>query len=176
MTAYKRIDLAVATMKQLNRRLVVIGDGTERDYIESLAGPNTEFLGRVSFDTIREKMGSARALLFPGIEDFGITPVEAQAAGCPVIAYRGGGALETVVDNVTGVFFNEQTPESLCEAIERFEALRILPSDCRAQSERFSSERFTREFRAFIQSVIANDLDSESHTIEESAARFAATH
>ena len=100
------------------------------------------FLGRVSDGELRRRYAEARALLFPGVEDFGIVPVEAQAAGCPVIAYGAGGALETVVEGRRGMFFKEQTVESLCAAIEEFESREIAAVACRENARRFAKSVF----------------------------------
>ena len=121
---YKRLDLARAACERLGRRLLVVGGGA------------------ASREELRRAYAGAKALLFPGVEDFGIVPVEAQAAGAPVIAYGVGGARETVVDGETGMFFYEQTAESLCEAIEEFEGRRWDCSACRANASRFSHEAF----------------------------------
>jgi glycosyltransferase involved in cell wall biosynthesis len=125
LTGYKRADLAIEACAASGRRLVVAGAGKKnkkwRKYEKT--GLIT-FMGRVSDEDALKLYSSAKALLFPGIEDFGIIPVEAQASGCPVIAYRRGGALDTVIEGVTGVFFDEQTPASLIEAINRFESMK----------------------------------------------------
>lgn len=150
LTAYKQADLAIRAFNQLGLRLLVAGTGEERDRLEDLAAPNVQFLGRVS-DAERDALyAGARALVFPGVEDFGIVPVEAQAAGCPVIALADGGALETVVDQVTGLFFAEATVESLCAAVRRFEKLSIQAQDCRAHAAGFSSARFRAEMGDFL--------------------------
>ena len=117
---YKRIDVAIKACSRLNIPLKVAGTGSEFKALSRLAGPKTEMLGFVSDTDVADLMSRARCLLFPSDEDFGIVPLEAAAAGCPVIAYGHGGALETVVDGQTGLFFAEQTPESLMEAISRF--------------------------------------------------------
>ncbi|MDD3275607.1 MAG: glycosyltransferase [Kiritimatiellales bacterium] len=109
------------------------------DLRDTTAGPNIEFLGRVSDEKRDEIYSQARALIFPGVEDFGIIPVEAQAAGCPVIAFGQGGALETVVDGKTGLFFAEQTADSRCEAVQKFQTLELSESACRANATRFSN-------------------------------------
>ncbi|HLZ70146.1 MAG TPA: glycosyltransferase [Dehalococcoidia bacterium] len=147
LVPYKRIDLAVEALSALRRPLVVIGDGPERARLERLAGPNVRFLGWQPDSAVRRHLQRARALIFPGEEDFGIVPVEAQAAGCPVIAYARGGALETVVEGVTGSFFAEQAPAAVSAAIEAFErGPRLEPEALRANAERFSRERFQVEF------------------------------
>ena len=140
LAPYKRVDLAVAAYTQLNRRLVIIGDGSERQALEAIAGPTIEFLGRQSFENLREHLETCRAFVFPGIEDFGITPVEAQAAGAPVIALRAGGALETVVPGETGVFFDHQSPESLIAAIESFNPESVDRDRMRRHAETFSTD------------------------------------
>jgi glycosyltransferase involved in cell wall biosynthesis len=141
---YKRVDLAVAACGALGRKLKVAGDGRALEAVRAQAGPAVEFLGKVSDAERDSLLSGARALLFPGEEDFGIVPVEAQAAGLPVIAYGVGGARETVLDGQTGVLFEEQTPASLAAAIERFEGLEPgLDEDAvRAHAARFSRERF----------------------------------
>ena len=126
------------------------GGGPERRG-GSLAGNlNISFLGRVSDEKRDELYSQAKALIFPGIEDFGMVPVEAQAAGCPVIAFRGGGALETVVENQTGLFFDEQTPESLKDTVVRFESMKLDAQVCRKNAQKFSVERFKSEFSQFV--------------------------
>jgi len=123
LTGYKRADIAIEACIQSGRKLIVAGAGADKKTRKKYKKTGlVTFLGRVSDEEICGLYASAKALLFPGIEDFGIIPVEAACAGCPVIAYRDGGALETVKENVTGLFFDEQTPESLIEAMERFES------------------------------------------------------
>jgi glycosyltransferase involved in cell wall biosynthesis len=163
---YKRVDLAVAACAQLGVALEVAGDGRALEAVragaaELLAGtrvageppraaPAIEFLGRVEDRERDELLCGARALLFPGEEDFGIVPVEAQAAGVPVIAYGVGGASETVLDGHSGVLFDEQSPAGLADAIVRFEGLRLDEADVRASAARFGRERFRREMAAAI--------------------------
>jgi glycosyltransferase involved in cell wall biosynthesis len=122
LTGYKRADLAIEACIASGRHLIVAGAGKKRGKWRKYERTGlVSFKGRVSDEDIRELYASARALLFPGIEDFGIIPIEAQAAGCPVIAFREGGAVETVKENLTGIFFDEQTPESLITAMSFFE-------------------------------------------------------
>jgi glycosyltransferase involved in cell wall biosynthesis len=121
LTPYKRADLAVRAFTALGKRLVVIGEGTEFAALQKIAGPTVQLLGRQPFKVVKDHFERCRAFLYPQVEDFGITAVEAQAAGKPVIAFRAGGALETVIEGVTGLFFDEQTPEALGDAIKRFE-------------------------------------------------------
>lgn len=147
---YKRTDLAVRACSELGLRLLVYGDGRDRPALEQMAGPSVTFLGRVSWDELARLYAGARAFIFPGLEDFGIAPLEAQAAGRPVIAFRGGGALDTVLPGRTGEFFTEQTVESLKAVLARFDPAAYDPADCRANAERFRVERFESELRAFI--------------------------
>lgn len=150
LVSYKRIDIAIDAYNRLGKRLVVIGDGPQRKRLERLAKPNIEFLGRQPFSVLKDHFETSQALIFPGIEDFGITPVEAQAAGCPVIAFRGGGVLETVIEGKTGLFFDEQSPDSLIEAVAHFDPLAIAPDDCRRNACRFSSQTFRDRYAAFL--------------------------
>ena len=150
MVPYKRIDLAVAACTRLNVPLTVVGDGSQRERLRAMAGPTVRFLGRADDATVTRLFETSRAFLMPGVEDFGITPVEAQAAGCPVIAIRDGGALETVVEGRTGAFFDEQTVDSLAEAIDAFRPDDLTASRCRMNAERFAPERFDRELSAVI--------------------------
>jgi glycosyltransferase involved in cell wall biosynthesis len=156
LTPYKRVDIAVDAFNRLGRRLVIIGEGSERRRLEARAGKNIAFLGAQPASALRDHYRRCRALVFPGIEDFGIVPLEAQASGRPVIAYGKGGALETVLDGVTGLFFAEQTPGHLVAAVECFEAERdrFEPSACRQQAEKFSSDKFQRELRTFLAKAI----------------------
>ncbi|MFH1922749.1 MAG: glycosyltransferase [Planctomycetota bacterium] len=163
LVPYKRIDLAIEACNRLRRRLVVIGSGPERRRLDRLAGPTIELLGWVPGDEIRDHLRRARALLFPGNEDFGIVPVEAQACGTPVVAFGQGGATETVLPadeshQGTGLFFDEQTPESLAQAIQRFEAHPdwFDPQLARQQAERFAADRFERELIGYLEEVTAS--------------------
>ncbi|MGB9593805.1 MAG: glycosyltransferase, partial [Anaerolineae bacterium] len=150
LVPYKRIDLAVEAFNRLGKPLVIIGEGRDRQALEALARPNVTFLGRLPFEQVRDYMARCRALIFPGLEDFGITPVEAQAAGRPVIAFAGGGALDTVHDGHTGILFAEQTPESLMDAVARCERTEFDADVLRANAARFSVEEFQRQFAAFV--------------------------
>ena len=144
---YKRVDLAVTACELAARPLKVAGDGRALAGIRAQADEDggIEFLGRVSETQRDSLLGRARALLFPGEEDFGIVPVEAQAAGLPVIAYGVGGARESVLDGHTGVLFDEQRTESLARAIERFEQLELDEHELRANAQRFGRARFRAE-------------------------------
>jgi glycosyltransferase involved in cell wall biosynthesis len=138
---YKRIDLAVEACTRLGVPLHVIGDGPDRARLERLAGPSVRFFGRVSDAEVRDQLASCRALLFPGEEDFGLTPLEAQASGRPVIAYGAGGALETVRDGKTGVHFRPQTAEALSRVLSSFED-RFDPAAIRRHACRFDVALF----------------------------------
>jgi len=123
ITGYKRVDIAIDACTSTGRKLVVAGSGANKNVIKkNNKNDLVHFTGRVSDEEAAALFAGARALLYPGIEDLGLIPIEVNAAGCPVIAFRGGGAVETVKENVTGLFFDEQTPASLAEALERFEA------------------------------------------------------
>lgn len=152
---YKQVDLAIQACNKLKRRLLIAGDGTEREKLEKLAGPTVKFLGRVSDQEVSDLLAKAAAFIFTPEEDFGIAPVEAMASGCPVIAYGKGGALESVVAAQTGVFFNEPTVESLVQAINRFDAMEFDTKKLRARAEQFSNERFRKEVAAFAQKALA---------------------
>jgi glycosyltransferase involved in cell wall biosynthesis len=157
MVPYKRMDLIVEAFRDMpDKTLVVIGDGPEMARIRAEAGPNVTIMGYQSFEVLRDHLQRARAFLFAAEEDFGILPVEAQACGTPVIAFGKGGALETIRgqadDRPTGVFFAEQTPASIQEAVSIFEALqdRIATAECRENALRFSTERFRHEYHQFV--------------------------
>jgi glycosyltransferase involved in cell wall biosynthesis len=167
---YKRMDLIVDTFTRMEHELVVIGDGPDRAKIERLSGPNVRILGYQPDRVVADYLQRARAFIFAADEDFGIVPVEAQAAGCPVIAYGRGGAMETVVGwpapNSTGVFFDAQTSEAIESAVRLFEAheAEFKPETCRHNAEHFSHERFQRDFRATVEELwyrfqLGEDLD-----------------
>ena len=152
LTWYKRVDLAVQACTRLNKRLVVIGGGGELDKLRAMAGPTIEFKGGgLSDEEVRSYYLRAKGFLFPGEEDFGITPVEAQSAGTPVLAYGRGGACESVLPGRTGYWFKEQTVESLADCIERFERDGVACSkeEIREHSRSFSEERFERELKEY---------------------------
>jgi len=152
LVPYKRIDLAVDAFNKLGKKLVIIGGGSELEALKARAKPNIAFLGRQPSFVLKYHYERCRAFLMPGMEDFGITPLEAQAAGSPVIAYGRGGAIESVVDGKTGRFFQEQNPLSLADAVTRFESEEHLFSATasRTQAERFSPERFRNKLKSFL--------------------------
>jgi glycosyltransferase involved in cell wall biosynthesis len=152
LVPYKRIDLIVeAFSKMPSKRLYVIGDGPEMEKIKKLAGENIELLGFQSDDIVRNYLSRARAFIFAAEEDFGIAPVEAQAAGTPVIAYGKGGVLETVLENQTGIFFKEQTVSNIIQAVGQFEQMKFDPWRIRLNAERFNESRFKKEFKQFVE-------------------------
>ena len=142
LVPYKRLDIAVEAATRLEEQLVVIGEGPERKRLEAMAGPTVKFLGWVDQETVRDHYRRARAFLFPGEEDFGITPLEAAACGTPVVAYARGGALETVVEGITGVFFREQSADSLMAALKRVHETRWEAGAMRKRALQFSPEKF----------------------------------
>lgn len=148
---YKRFDLAIQACNALGVPLKIVGDGPDRKRLEAMAGETIEFLGRVPDSEIPQLYAEANALLFPQLEDFGITAVEAQAAGRPVIAYRAGGALETVKEGITGTFFDEQTPDSLARAIRQFDTFKVRSADIRKHALQFSTQNYRKTFREFIE-------------------------
>jgi glycosyltransferase involved in cell wall biosynthesis len=150
---YKRTDIAVKACTELGLRLLVYGDGRDRAALERMAGPTVTFLGRVSEEELAGLYGHAKAFIFPGREDFGIAPLEAQAAGRPVIAFAAGGSLDTVLPGRTGELFAEQTPEALASILKHFDPAAYDPAACRANAERFGVERFVRELRGFIHGI-----------------------
>lgn len=158
LVAYKRVDLAVEAFNRLGLPLVIIGDGGERAQLCRRAAGNIRFLGRLSDAEIADWYSRAKAFVFCGEEDFGLTPVEAQAAGTPVIAYGKGGVRESVLEGKTGLFFAEPTAESLCRAVEQFERQGVSWSaeEIKAHAEQFSLERFQREFARQVQKITEN--------------------
>ncbi len=158
LVPYKRIDLAVEACTRLNRKLVVIGDGPDRARLEKLAGPSVSFLGRQPDDEVVKHASRCRALLFPGEEDFGMTPLEVNAAGRPVIAFRAGGALETVVEGVTGFFFDQPSVDSLAQAIEEFEQHSWDSAALTSHAAEFDRTIFAERLLAFLNQVAPQSL------------------
>jgi glycosyltransferase involved in cell wall biosynthesis len=160
---YKRIDLAIEACRKLGRRLVVVGSGQDEKKIRAMSGPTIEFAGQVSDQKLLKLYQNARALLFPGEEDFGIVPLEALACGTPVIAYGSGGAEETVSAPTTGMFFFPQTCDALSQAILEFEQQhmsKISPSNCRRQAEHFSRDNFQSQFRRLLKASVPGNLSA----------------
>ena len=151
LVAHKRLDILVEAFSELKLPLLIIGDGPELPRLKNLATPNVQFLGHLSDEKVVELLGKARGFVCATEEDFGIAIVEAQAAGCPVISYAKGGALETVTEQ-TGIFFEEQSSHSLVDAIQRYEGMYInfhIP-DLVQNSQRFEKELFIQKFREFV--------------------------
>jgi glycosyltransferase involved in cell wall biosynthesis len=147
---YKRTDIVVEAFNRLGLPLKIVGTGTELDYLRELAGPSIEFCGRVTDQELAELYSRCRALIFPPEEDFGIVPLEAMAAGRPVIAYRAGGALETVVEGETGVFFDRQDADALIEVIRDFDPGSFEPERAREQALKFDVKVFKKKIADFV--------------------------
>ena len=162
LVPHKRVDLAVAACIATGSRLTVIGEGRDRGRLEAMAGPGVTFRGRQPAAVVRSELQRCRALILPGAEDFGMTAVEAQAAGRPVVAYRSGGALESVVDGRTGVHFPEPTVASLVEAIRRLNALPFDPTDAIHNAARFDTSVFQSAIRQAVTDVLTADHRSET--------------
>lgn len=152
LVPYKKADIAVQACVRLGRSLRIAGDGRDMKRLRELAAGSAqiEFLGKVGDDAVPELFASSRALLFPGLEDFGIVPVEAQAAGLPVVAYGVGGARDSVLDGTTGVLYPDQSVDGLVAGIERFESLSLDDEALRAHARNFAPERFRQRFGALL--------------------------
>jgi glycosyltransferase involved in cell wall biosynthesis len=150
---YKRIDLAVQACTDLGLPLKIAGRGRDTDRLRAMAGPTVEFLGFVADDDLPGLMARARAFLFPGLEDFGITPLQANAAGRPVIAYAGGGALDTVIPGVTGEHFPDQTVDSLKGVLQSFDATRYDSAQMQAHARRFDVTVFKEQIGAYVENA-----------------------
>lgn len=155
LVSYKRPDLAVRAFNELKLKLVVIGGGDMLDEVRRLAGPTVTVLGAQPFDVLRRHYAKCRALIFPGEEDFGMVPVEAMASGRPVIAFGRGGAVETVAKGLSGVFFAEQTLESISLAVKELDKIEIDPAKIAAHAERFGKDHFFRKMREHIDRLLA---------------------
>ena len=147
---YKRFDLAISVFNELGWPLKIIGDGPQKSHLQKIAKKNIKFLGLISDYKLPSFYSRARAVIFPQEEDFGIVPVEAMASGRPVIAFRAGGVLETVKDGESGVFFDEQTPASLLEALKSFNYLDFDPQVIKARAALFDQEIFKDRWREII--------------------------
>lgn len=153
LVPYKRIDIAVEACTRTGRRLVVIGDGSDRERLQSLAGPTVSFLGRQPDEEVSRIASHCRALIFPGEEDFGMAPLEVNAAGRPVVAYGAGGATETVFERVNGLLFKDQNADCLIAALERFESYTWDPQSIRKIALRYDIRLFQERFLDFLGNV-----------------------
>jgi glycosyltransferase involved in cell wall biosynthesis len=152
LVSHKRIDIAIEACNKLHRPLIVAGDGPEREMLERIAGETVKFVGRVDDNQLRELYKNAKALLFPSYEDYGIVPLEAQASGIPVLAYGNGGALETILENETGLFFRDQNANALIDCILTFETRDFDPVHIREWARKFDGAKFIEKIRAFVES------------------------
>ncbi|MBI3671388.1 glycosyltransferase [Candidatus Azambacteria bacterium] len=150
LLSYKKFDLAISAFSKTGLPLKVVGDGPERKKLEKIAGKNVEFFGALSDDELRGYYQKAKALIFPQEEDFGIVPLEAMACGRPVIAYRAGGAKETVVEGVTGIFYDSQTEDAIIDAVERFKKMHFDSKLIREHSLKFSKDIFKEKIKKII--------------------------
>lgn len=152
LAPYKRVDIVVEAFKKTGKKLKIFGSGVDEKRLRKIAGDftNIEFLGRVSDEDLPALYAKCQAFINPQEEDFGITTVEAMAAGRPVVAYRKGGALEIIKEGITGIFFNKQTAEAIVEAISSFDSSKFSPQEIRQHAEKFSIERFKTEIGEFI--------------------------
>jgi len=170
LVPYKRLDLALAAAGRLKRRLVVIGSGVERRRLERAAGSRATFLGWQEPAALVDALRRARALLFPGEEDFGIVPLEAMACGTPVVAYGAGGALETVVDGETGVLFGAQSVDSIVDAMERVERGAFAAAACRRRALAFSREVFRARIEAELASALRDEQEASGKPVAGAGA------
>jgi glycosyltransferase involved in cell wall biosynthesis len=161
LVPYKRIDLAIEACNQLQFPLVIIGDGRDMPRLKRIAGPTIRFLGKLPDQEVLHYYSHCRAFIFPGEEDFGITPLEAQASGRPVIAYGAGGALATIVDGVTGIFFHEQTVESLTAALTSFNERTFDPFVIRNHALEFDTPRFRGRILQFIEAKMNEERSAQ---------------
>jgi len=155
LVSYKRADLAVRAFNEMKLKLVVIGGGEMLNEIRRIAGPTVTILGSQRFDVLQHHYARCRALIFPGEEDFGMVPVEAMASGRPVVAFKQGGATETVVEGVSGVFFAEQTVEAIIDAVKRLAEINLDPQNIADHAQQFGREQFLKKVRAHIDGLLA---------------------
>ncbi|MEN0104806.1 MAG: glycosyltransferase [Pseudomonas sp.] len=171
LVAYKRADLAVEAFNQLGLPLVVVGEGEIFDKLKAMAKPNVKLMGRQPFPEIKDLLQRCRGLIFPGMEDFGIVPVEAMAAGAPVIAYGKGGALETVIHGKTGILFPEQTVASLIQAVQQVEsgAVSFDPAALHAHAATFDKSIFKQRIQAFVDDALRGSGPAVQRTTQATA-------
>lgn len=156
LVGYKKCDLVIEAFNDLGLPLKIIGRGPEKKFLEKNANKNIEFLGYLTDEEIKKYYAEAKAFVFAAEEDFGIVPVEAMAAGRPVIAYGRGGATESIIDGVTGLFFHEQTPQCLINAIKNFNPDDYNPNKIREHALKFSAEKFRAEFKKMVEEILEN--------------------
>ncbi len=172
LVPYKRIDLAIEACNRLQLPLVIIGDGRDQERLKNMAGPTIRFLGRLPDAEVVRYYTHCRAFLFPGEEDFGITPLEVQACGRPVIAYGAGGALASVVEGSTGTFFREQTVESLMAVLATFNERMFHPGSIRSHALEFDLPRFNRRVLQFIETKLSEKIAKRSpYTLKNDLVR-----
>jgi glycosyltransferase involved in cell wall biosynthesis len=163
LVPYRRIDLAVRAFNRLELPLLIAGDGRDREALEEIAGPTVTFLDRVPDADLPELLARCRAYILPGVEDFGIAPVQAQAAGRPVIAYGAGGALDTVVEGKTGTFFHDPTPGALIAAVRAFDPDRVDPRACVRNARRFEASVFRHNLMKFVKEKAGEEIRDSAH-------------
>jgi len=163
LVTYKRPELAVEAFNALGRRLIVIGGGEMLAEVRKRAGPDVTVMGQQPFSVLRHHYARCRALIFPGEEDFGIVPIEVMASGRPIIAYRRGGLTESVIDGVSGLFFEEQTATAIGDAVKEFERMRFDPAVIKGQAHKFNAGRFTKEFAAAVERALGHNINIMPH-------------
>jgi glycosyltransferase involved in cell wall biosynthesis len=156
LARYKQIDLAINACNKIGASLKIVGEGPDISRLQRMAGPTVEFLGYRSGDALKEIYSGATATIFPGLEDFGLVPVESMACGTPVIAYRGGGALETMIEGETGAFFSPQNSEELAQILQSFDHKKYSEENCRKQALKFSRSEFEQQLHTKINALMAS--------------------
>jgi len=156
LVGYKKVDLVVEVFNRLRWPLKIIGTGSEMEKLKRMAKPNIQFLGRLTDKELLNYYQKCEAVIFPPEEDFGLVPLEAQACGRPVIAFKGGGALETIIEGKTGTFFYPQTPKALAKKLKAFKADAYQPKECRQNAERFAQEVFKEKFKQWVEKQYLN--------------------
>jgi glycosyltransferase involved in cell wall biosynthesis len=162
LVPYRRIDILIEAFNKLGRPLYIAGSGRDRERLAAMAGPTIKFLGYVPDEDLPGLLARCQAFMFPGEEDFGIAPIQAMAAGRPVIAYAAGGALETVVHGQTGYLFAEQSVTAIIKAVESFDPGSVSTTAIRRQAEKFDIEHFKRQMTAFIEEKVARGRTAEA--------------